>query len=90
MNYFYTKLDINLCQTRLRSKVVIKCAILDKYDLGFFNPFFCDMYIMYIAEFKRLWEMYALLFMTILTETSRELNFRSTVQNSDFNILTWL
>lgn len=32
MNYFYTKLDINLCQTRLKSKVVIKCAILGNYD----------------------------------------------------------
>lgn len=52
MNYFYTKLDINLCQTRLKSKVVIKCAILDNYDLGFFIHFFCDMYIMYIAEFN--------------------------------------
>ena len=51
MNYFYTKLDINLCHTRLKSKVVIKCAILDNYDLGFLDPFFCDMYIMYIAEF---------------------------------------
>jgi len=32
MNYFYTKLDIHLCQTRLKSKVVINCAILDNYD----------------------------------------------------------
>jgi len=39
MNYFCTKLDIDLCQTRLKSKVVIKCAILDKYDLGFFIHF---------------------------------------------------
>ena len=39
MNYFYTKLDINLCQTRLKSKVVINCAILDNYDLGFLNHF---------------------------------------------------
>lgn len=32
MKYFYIKLDINLCRTRLKSKVVIKCAILDNYD----------------------------------------------------------
>ncbi len=39
INYFYTKLDINLCQTRLKSKVIIKYAILDNYDLGFLIHF---------------------------------------------------
>ncbi len=38
INNFYTKLDINLCQTRLKSKV-IKYAILDNFDLGFFIHF---------------------------------------------------
>lgn len=49
MKFFCTKLDINLCQTRLKSNVVINCAILDNHDIRF--QVFCDVYIMYIAEF---------------------------------------
>lgn len=45
INYFCTKLDINLCQTRLKSKVVIKCAILDNSD--FWNTFLWHVHNVY-------------------------------------------
>lgn len=62
MNYFCTNLDIHFCQTRLLSTVVIKCAILDDFLWRVHNVY---------SRIERLWEMYELLFMTIiLTETN--------------------